>query len=138
MMSRIIPILSMVFFMSCINFHDEVIQNKKWRMVKESVTTADKARTSTSTKVKDFSIIDYLYFDSADQLSIISYGATTKYNYKIKDSVLTFENPKAFHKTGEYGIKVSNKDSLVLIRTETFGNDAFMKITAVLHMAAIK
>lgn len=129
--------LSMVFFMSCINFHDEVIQNKKWRMVKESVTTADKTGISTSNKIMDFSIMDYLYFDSPDQLSIISYGATTKYRYNIKDSVLTFDNPKAFHKTGEYGIKVSNKDSLVLTRTETFGNDASMKIIAVLHMAAI-
>jgi hypothetical protein len=137
-MSRLLSILSMVFFISCINPQDGLIQNKKWRMVKQVVTTVDKTGTSTSERVKDFTSIDSLYFSEADKLTIVSYGSTVPYSYTIKDSILTFWPETAKQKSSQYLIKVSNRDSLVLTRTETWGADRSFKITANFHLAAIK
>jgi hypothetical protein len=124
--------------MSCINFHDGLIRNKKWRVVKETVKIVDKTGTNTSDKLRKFDIMDYLYFDDADSLSVISLGTAVRYSYKIEDSVLYYQNPKAFYKTGKWGIKVSTKDSLVLIHTEKWGNDESLKVTSVIHFAPVK
>ena len=137
-MGKILSIVSMAFFMSCIPAHEGVIKNKRWRMVKQVTVTQDKAGNSTSEKVKDFSIMDSLYFDTDDKLSIVSYGSAVQYQYKIKDSVLTYWPQKEVQKINEYRIAVSTKDSLVLTRTEVWGSESPLKITASFHLSAIK
>ena len=138
MMGKILSLVSMAFFMGCIPAQEGVIKNKKWRMVKQVTITHDKAGTNTSEKTKDFNIMDSLYFDNDDKLSIISYGSTVKYQYKIKDSVITYWPETANQKINEFRITVSTKDSLVLSRTEVWGSDSQLKITANLHLLRIK
>ncbi len=138
MMGKLLSIVSMAFLMSCIAPHEGIIKSKGWRMAKQVTVTRDKAGTSTSEKVKDFNFMDSLYFDTDDKLSIVSYGATIQYQYKIKDSLLTYWPQKEAKKINEYHIAVSTKDSLVLRRTEVWGSEGPLKITTSLHLSAIK
>ena len=69
---------------------------------------------------------------------MVSYEKPTRYAYKIEDSVLYYQNPKAFYKTGKWGIQVSTKDSLILVHVENRGNDAYLKETTIIHFAGIK
>ncbi len=120
--------------MSCINSHDGLIKNKKWRVVKETVKTVDKIETRSSDKVKPpFDVMDELHFDDADSLSVLSYGKAQRYGYTIEDSVLYYQNPKAFYKTAKWGVIISTKDSLVLRHIEKWGNDESLEVTTIIH-----
>lgn len=139
MMNRLFMLLAMVLLMSCMNAQNGLIKNKKWRVVKETVKTWDKTGTTSSDKVKPhFDVMEELHFDDADSLSVISYEKPTRYAYKIQDSVLYYQNPKAFYKTGKWGIQTSTKDSLVLLHVENWGNDAYLKVTTIIRYAPIK
>ncbi|SDE87973.1 hypothetical protein SAMN05216464_110163 [Mucilaginibacter pineti] len=134
-----ISVLLALLFMGCTNFQEGFIKNKKWRVVKETVKTWDKTGTSSSDKIKQhFDVMDELHFDDPDSLSVISYGKPQRYSYKIEDSVLYYQNPKAFYKTGKWGIIISTKDSLVLRHIENWGNDASLKVTTIIHFVPIK
>ncbi len=138
-MSKLLAVISMVVLLGCINSHDGFIKNKKWRVVKETVKTWDKTGTTSNDKFKPhFYVMDELHFDDADSLSINNYGKFQRYGYTIEDSVLYYQNPKAFYKTGKWGIKVSTKDSLVLTHIENWGNDQSLKVTTVIHLVPIK
>ena len=109
-------------------------QNKKWRVIKEVVTTEDKKGAITQKKDKDFTLFDYLDFDSSSKMTMTSYGTSMAYAYTLKDNVLTFWPEKNKEKRTEFRVMNSTKDSLVWKRTEIWGGDAALKITLALHM----
>lgn len=131
-------LLSVTFFASCADAQPPLIHGNRWRMVKEATSTEDAKGTDTREKLKDFSLMDRLHFNSAHQLTTVSYGDSSTYNYVLKDSILTFWPADQKNKTTEYRVLVSTKDSLVLRRTEIWGTESTLKITATLHLAADK
>lgn len=135
-MLRFSSILSTLLFMSCINLPDGIIQNKKWRMVKQVVVTEDKTGIRTEERTKDF-IMDKMNFETENKLIIESYGSSDSYLYSTADSILTFSPESDKKITWEYRIITSTKDSLVLKRREIYGSDSALKITATLHLASI-
>ena len=129
-------LLPVTFFASCADAHSPLICTSRWRMVKEVSATEDDKGTDTREKLKDFSLMDRLYFNNAHQLTTVSYGDSSRYSYALKDSILTFWPADQKNKTTEYRVLVSTKDSLVLRRTEIWGTESTLKITATLHLAA--
>lgn len=127
----------MIVLLSCIGKQTGLIKNKKWRMVKQLVSTQDKKGTTNNEKLKDFVQFDSLDFNSGNKMTGTSYGDQTIYGYSIKDSILTLWPEKDVQKINEYRILRSTKDSLILKCSEIWGAGADLKITVTFHLAAV-
>lgn len=138
MIHAFIFLLPVTFFASCADAQSPLFCNSSWRVVKEVTATEDVKGMDSQEKLKDFSQMDRLYFNNTHQLTMVSYGDSTRHIFTIKDSILTFWPADQKNKTTEYRVLVSTKDSLVLRRTEIWGTESTLKITATLHLAAEK
>ncbi|MBN9298046.1 MAG: hypothetical protein J0I41_13615 [Filimonas sp.] len=107
-------------------------------MYQEVVRSQDKKTDTTYIKTKDFSVIDRLYFNTADKLAIVSYGDSSLYDYKIQDSVLSFWPSNNTGKIQQYLICTATSDSLVLKRVEVWGGNVALKLTGMYHLSAVK
>lgn len=103
-------------------------------MMKQVITTEDKKGTAKQERNKDFTLFDDLNFDSGTKMTISSYGESTVCTYTLKDGILTFRSEKEPNRQMELKVQKSTKDSLILKRTEIWGNDNALKITLVMHM----
>lgn len=131
--------IPLMIAIDCANAQTNMIQHKKWRMAKQVISTTEKKHNPTQQeRLKDFTLMDYLSFDNDKKLSITYYGETAAYEYKLEDSILTFWPEKEPQKINEYRLMTSTKDSLVLKRTEIWGADSALKITAIFYLTAIK
>ncbi len=130
--------LSAGIFICCTTHQNKLIQHKNWRMYKEVLNARDAKMDTTYVKFKDFSKIEFLQFNSSKALTIRYYGDSSVYNYEIADSVLSFWPEGNESRVDEYRIQLSTKDSLVLRRVETWGNESPLRLEATWHFFAVK
>lgn len=123
---------------ACTAQQSRLVKQKKWMMYQEVVRSQDKKTDTTYIKTKDFSVIDRLYFNTADKLAIVSYGDSSLYDYKIQDSVLSFWPSNNTGKIQQYLICTATSDSLVLKRVEVWGGNVALKLTGMYHLSAVK
>jgi len=132
---KIFSILSIAFLsFGFTSFQTDLLKNKKWRVTKQVTMTEDKTGKSTQERKKEFTLFDDLAFESDSRLILTSYGTSTSYSFSLKDSILSYWPAKDQGKAMQFRIVTSTKDSLILKRTEVWGNANDLTITMILHM----
>ncbi|HEY8958612.1 hypothetical protein [Chitinophaga sp.] len=130
--------LSAGIFICCTTHQSKLIQHKNWHLYKEALHVKDAKTDTTYVKFKDFSNMEFLQFNNSKTLNILNGGDSRVCNYEIEDSVLSFGPEGNSNRTDEYRVLLSTKDSLVLKRVETWGNESPVRLELTLHFSAVK